>query len=89
MPPSFQINEFVDGQKIGLFNINLLFWCFLAMFADGYDLNSLGYAMPFILEEWGLTASDMRLAASATEVFLPAGASSNTKLSIRLSSSMP
>jgi len=74
MSASFQVNEFVDNQKIGLFNINLLFWCCLAMFADGYDLNSIGYAMPFILEEWGLTANDMRLAASATLIGIFVGA---------------
>lgn len=74
MATTYPINEFVDDQKLGWFNFNLLLWCFLAMFADGYDLNSIGYAMPFILDEWDLTADAMRLAASATLIGIFVGA---------------
>src|SRR5690606_39620735 len=50
-------NEFVDGQNIRTFNIKLLVWSFLAMFADGFDLNSLGFAAPALAELWGVERS--------------------------------
>ena len=43
---SIRIDDLVDGQKIRGFNLNLLFWSFLAMFADGYDISVMPFAMP-------------------------------------------
>src|SRR6185437_16697205 len=33
-----RVEQLVDEQSIGRFNVQLLIWSFLAMFADGYDL---------------------------------------------------
>ena len=38
MPQILDVEQLVDDQKIGRFNIWLLVWSFLAMFADGYDI---------------------------------------------------
>ncbi len=51
-----QIDEFVDGQSIGTFNLNLLFWSFLAMFADGYDISVMPFAMPAFSKLWHVDA---------------------------------
>ncbi len=65
MSQTFQVNEFVDGQKIRSFNIMLLIWSFLTMFADGFDLNSLGFAAPDLTREWGVERSAMGSVLSA------------------------
>jgi AAHS family 4-hydroxybenzoate transporter-like MFS transporter len=59
MSQTFQVNEFVDGQRIRKFNIMLLVWSFLTMFADGFDLNSLGFAAPDLTRLWGVERSAM------------------------------
>src|ERR1700761_1379482 len=49
---SIRIDDLVDGQKIRRFNLNLLFWSFLAMFADGYDISVMPFAMPSLTKLW-------------------------------------
>ena len=65
MSVTYQVNEFVDDQKIGRFNIQLLVWSFLTMFADGFDLNSLGFAAPELTRMWGVEHSAMGPVLSA------------------------
>jgi AAHS family 4-hydroxybenzoate transporter-like MFS transporter len=74
MSQTFQVNEFVDGQKIRSFNIMLLIWSFLTMFADGFDLNSLGFAAPDLTQLWGVERSAMGpvLSANLVGIFLGA-----------------
>jgi MFS transporter, AAHS family, 4-hydroxybenzoate transporter len=74
MSQTFHVNEFVDGQQIRSFNIKLLVWSFLAMFADGFDLNSLGFAAPSLVELWGIERSAMGpvLSANLVGIFLGA-----------------
>lgn len=74
MSQTFQVNEFVDGQRIRSFNIMLLVWSFLTMFADGFDLNSLGFAAPDLTREWGVERSAMGpvLSANLYGIFLGA-----------------
>jgi MFS transporter, AAHS family, 4-hydroxybenzoate transporter len=74
MAQTHQVNDFVDGQLIRGFNINLLIWSFLAMFADGFDLNSLGFAAPALSELWGVPRSEMGPALSANLVGIFMGA---------------
>lgn len=65
MQQTFQVNDFVDGQKLGRFNFTLLVWSFLTMFADGFDLNSLGFAAPDLTRMWGVERSAMGPVLSA------------------------
>lgn len=74
MTQTFQVNEFVDGQKIRSFNITLLIWSFLTMFADGFDLNSLGFAAPDLTRLWGVERSAMGPVLSANLVGIFIGA---------------
>jgi len=74
MSKTHHVNDFVDGQKIRSFNIKLLIWSFLAMFADGFDLNSLGFAAPSLVELWGVERSAMGPVLSANLVGIFIGA---------------
>lgn len=76
MAQTYQVNDFVDGQSIGRFNILLLVWSFLTMFADGFDLNSLGFAAPDLTRMWGIERSAMGpvLSANLAGIFVGAPA---------------
>ena len=52
-----QVEQLVDEQSIGRFNVQLLIWSFLAMFADGYDLSAMPFAAPSLVHEWHLQAN--------------------------------
>lgn len=46
------VERLVDEQRIGGFNLKLLLWCFLAMFADGYDITAMAFAAPELARLW-------------------------------------
>ncbi|HTY51448.1 MAG TPA: MFS transporter [Steroidobacteraceae bacterium] len=49
---TLDVDELVDGQKLGWFSFNLLLWSFLAMFADGYDISVMPFAAPALSKLW-------------------------------------
>jgi AAHS family 4-hydroxybenzoate transporter-like MFS transporter len=53
------VDELVDGQRFGRFNLNLLFWSFCAMFAEGFEISALGIAAPHLVRDWGVEAGAM------------------------------
>ena len=54
------LEELVDGQKFGRFNINLLVWSFLAMLADGFDIAGLASAAPALARAWHVAPKAFR-----------------------------
>ena len=66
MNPALQLEELVDGQKLGRFNINLLAWSFLAMVADGYDMAGLASAAPELARTWHIATKAFAPALSAS-----------------------
>ncbi|MEI9852481.1 MAG: MFS transporter [Sphingomonas sp.] len=60
------IDRLVDGQKFRRFNFSLLFWCFLATFADGFEVTSIGLAAPEIAREWNVAPALMGPMLSAS-----------------------
>jgi len=69
-----QIEQLVDEQKIGWFNIWLLVWSFLTMFTDGYDIQALSYAAPELVRHWGIDRSSLGPVFSASNVGILLGA---------------
>ena len=61
-----QTDRLVDDQKIGPFNIKLLVWCFLAMFADGYDISAMPFAAPELVRQWHVPQSAFGIVFSAS-----------------------
>jgi MFS transporter, AAHS family, 4-hydroxybenzoate transporter len=70
------LDELVDGQTFGRFNINLLVWSFLAMFADGYDLAGLASAAPAIARAWHIAPQEFGPTLSASLFGILVGAPS-------------
>jgi MFS transporter, AAHS family, 4-hydroxybenzoate transporter len=63
---AIRIDDLVDGQKIRAFNLNLLFWSFLAMFADGYDISVMPFATPTLSRLWHVEAGSLSVVLSAS-----------------------
>ncbi|HTX24865.1 MAG TPA: MFS transporter [Steroidobacteraceae bacterium] len=74
MSQTFQIDQLVDEQKIRGFNLSLLFWSFLAMLADGYDINALAFAQPELERLWHVPKAAFGPASSAALVGILLGA---------------
>ena len=69
-----QIESLVDAQKIRWFNISLLLWSWLAMFADGFDISALSFAVPELVREWHHPGPEFRFALAASNVGVLFGA---------------
>jgi AAHS family 4-hydroxybenzoate transporter-like MFS transporter len=54
----------LENQKIGSLQIGVLVMCTLVQICDGYDINSVAWAVPSLIHEWGLPPS------AFTEAFL-------------------
>jgi AAHS family 4-hydroxybenzoate transporter-like MFS transporter len=69
-----EIDEIVDAQRFGRFNLSLLIWSFLATFTDGYEISALGLAVPHIVKEWHVAPADLgpMLSASLAGMFFGA-----------------
>ncbi len=74
MKASHTIDELVDGQRIGKFTLNVVFWSFLAMFSDGYEINAMSLAAPELRTLWHLTAASFTWALSASSFGILFGA---------------
>lgn len=74
MSQTFHVNRLVDEQSIGPFNLGLLFWSFLAMFADGYDLQALAFAQPELERLWHVAPAAFGQVSSAALVGILFGA---------------
>jgi AAHS family 4-hydroxybenzoate transporter-like MFS transporter len=70
---TIRIDDLVDGQKFRGFNFNLLFWSFLAMFADGYDISVMPFAMPAFSKLWHVDAGSLSYVITASLVGVLAG----------------
>ncbi len=66
MGQSFDIERFVDEQRLSRFNLNLLVWSFLAMFADGFDISALSFAVPALTRLWQVPPQAFGIALSAS-----------------------
>jgi len=71
---TIRIDDLVDGQKIRGFNLNLLFWSFLAMFADGYDISVMPFAVPTLSKIWHVDAGQQGWVITASLFGVLAGA---------------
>ena len=66
MNQELQLEELIDGQKFGRFNLNLLAWSFLAMLADGFDIAGLASAAPSLARTWHVAPQAFAPALSAS-----------------------
>ncbi len=60
------VEDVVDEQKIGKFNLNLLFWLFLVLLLDGFDITAAAFAGPELVKSWGIQRSALAPLLSAS-----------------------
>lgn len=74
LPQVIDVEQLVDDQKIGWFNIWLFVWSFLTMFADGYDIQAVGYAAPELIKHWHVSKADLNPMGTAGNIGVLFGA---------------
>lgn len=74
MAQVLDVERLVDEQRLGRFNVNLLVWSFLAMFADGYDITVLPFAATELARLWHIPPASFGPAFSASLVGILVGA---------------
>jgi AAHS family 4-hydroxybenzoate transporter-like MFS transporter len=67
------VEDLVDEQKIGKFNLSLLFWLFLVMLLDGYDITAGAFAAPALITAWGVPRAALGPLLSASLFGILAG----------------
>jgi AAHS family 4-hydroxybenzoate transporter-like MFS transporter len=66
MSRDINVEDLVDEQKIGKFNLGLLFWLFLVMLLDGFDITAAAFAAPELVKAWGIPRSALGPLLSAS-----------------------
>lgn len=59
------IQKLIDESKFNGFHRSILFWCFIVLVLDGYDLGVVGAALPLIMTDMGVTATTAGFMASS------------------------
>ena len=62
----FDLDAFIDRQKIGRLHVRVIGLCFLVMLSDGYDLQAAAYAAPGLVHDWHVTGADLAPLFSAS-----------------------
>jgi AAHS family 4-hydroxybenzoate transporter-like MFS transporter len=65
---TIDIGQFIDALRIGPLHYKVLFWSFLIMLLDGYDILVAALAGPYLVREWGVQPSAMGALLSASLV---------------------
>ncbi len=60
------LSDLINQQKVGRYQKFILITCLLLMIMDGYDIQSMAYAAPMIIEEWGVQKSMLGIVFSAS-----------------------
>jgi len=59
------IQKLIDESTFSGFHRSILFWCFIVLVVDGYDLGVVGAALPLIMTDMGVTATTAGFMASS------------------------
>jgi AAHS family benzoate transporter-like MFS transporter len=62
---NINIQKLIDESRFNSFHRFILFWCFIILVLDGYDLGVVGAALPMIMKEMGVTATTAGFMASS------------------------
>lgn len=74
----------IDTAPLSLFHYKVLFWCFLIIVIDGYDIAIAGAALPSIMADMGVTAATAGFMASSAMFGMMFGAISCGVLSEKI-----
>lgn len=66
MSSIFNVDDLIDDQKLGWFNLRLLVYLFVVMLLDGYDIIAVGFAGPHLVREWHVSPASLGPVFSAS-----------------------
>ncbi|EPF75567.1 MFS transporter [Acinetobacter rudis] len=78
------VQQNIDSAPLSLFHYKVLFWCFLIIVIDGYDIAIAGAALPSIMSDMGVTAATAGFMASSAMFGMMFGAISGGILSEKI-----
>ncbi len=64
----FNVRQFIDEQRVGLFQLQVLLLCACMVFFEGIDFISLSVTIPSLAGEWGVPASSFSSAFLMTSL---------------------
>lgn len=64
-PKTYNILALAGNSQLNRFHGMIIFWCFLILVLDGYDLAVAGAALPAIMDDMGVTATTAGFMASS------------------------
>jgi len=67
------VDDLIDNQKLGRFNLKLLAYLFIVMLLDGYDIIAVGFAAPHLVRDWHLSPAALAPVFSASLVGILVG----------------
>ncbi|WHF44710.1 MFS transporter [Bacillus licheniformis] len=66
--------EVMAASKFNKVHLTVFLWCFFAIAFDGYDIAMYGVSLPWLMEEWSLTAIQAGAIGSYTLIGMMLGA---------------
>jgi len=74
LPKTFDVQEFIDRQRLRPVHFGILALCFLVMFIDGFDIYMVGKIAPAIAKHFGVTPAAMTPVIVTQQIGLAIGA---------------
>ena len=71
---TIDVDAIVDRQKLGWFNYSIVFWSFLIMLLDGWDIVAAAVSGQSLIKEWGVTRADLGPMLAANNIGVLFGA---------------
>ncbi|MBB4614186.1 MFS transporter [Novosphingobium taihuense] len=71
---TFDVHEFIDGQRLRPVHLGILALCFLVMFVDGFDIYMVGKIAPAIAKDFGIAPAAMTPVIVMQQIGLAVGA---------------
>lgn len=54
-PATIRVSQLLDQRGLSPFQFRLLFWSFLVVLIDGYDIGSIAFAAPHLIADWKIS----------------------------------
>lgn len=71
---TIDVDAIVDRQTLGWFNYSIVFWSFLIMLLDGWDIVAAAVSVPSLIKEWGVKPAELGPMLSANNLGVLFGA---------------
>lgn len=62
------VEDVIDHRGMTSFQYRVMLLCTLLLVFDGFDIGAIGYAVPTIAKDWGVTAASLTIAIVASAV---------------------